>query len=128
MSKIKEIHVITVRSSLTYQENPPKRGRREKNLLPSEAVPDQSLTVRELLLRHSRGTLQDIAHNDIYYNEDLPDMRGLDIVERRQMLDDNKQFIQETIADEKKKKADKSKSLPTPPTEPIQETEIPPKA
>lgn len=108
MSKIKEIHALTVRSSLTYQENPPTRGRREKNLLPSEAVPDQSLTVRELLRRHTRGTLQDIAHNDVYYNEDFPDMRGLDIVQRRQMLEDNKQFIEETINDEKEKKRKKA--------------------
>lgn len=125
-SRLLEIHPIKVRSSLQYQEDPPTHGRYEKNRLPSEAIPDQSLSVRELLRRHTRGTLQDIAHNDIFYNEDMPDMRGLDIVERRQMVDENKELIKKTISDEKKKKDDKSKQ-PPPTTEPISEDEVSPK-
>lgn len=51
----------------------------------SETVPDQSLTVREILDKFANGTLGDIA-GEKYYNDDDDgfdgaDLRGLDIVE-----------------------------------------------
>ncbi|OPB99123.1 hypothetical protein BAS10_05525 [Elizabethkingia meningoseptica] len=46
----------------------------------SETVPDQSLTVREILDKFASGTLDEISR-DLDYSDDLPDLRGLDIVE-----------------------------------------------
>ncbi|ELA8219556.1 hypothetical protein MC916_001782 [Elizabethkingia anophelis] len=51
----------------------------------SDTVPDQSLTVREILDKFANGTLGDIAVEK-YYNDDDDgfdgaDLRGLDIVE-----------------------------------------------
>lgn len=112
-----------IRSSLMYQDLPPKIGRYESNFSPSEAVPDQSLTVRELLRRHSAGTLQDIAHADVFYNDDMPDLRGLDIIEKRQMLEDVKSNKNDIINEEQKRAKKKRETLPPPP--PADEPEIP---
>lgn len=104
-----------VRSSLMYQADPPNAGRVESNYSPSEAVPDQSLTVRELLRRHGAGTLQDIAHADVFYNEDMPDMRGLDIVEKHRMLEDVKSHKNQILSEESQRAKKKREALPLPP-------------
>lgn len=43
----------------------------------SLTVPDQTLTIRELLMRSANGLYDDMMHDD-YYNEDDDDYRGLD--------------------------------------------------
>jgi len=113
--------IMKVRNSISYRKLPPEGGIRfESNLLPSETVPEQSLTVRELLVRHSRGTLQDIKYSEPFYSEDMPDMRGLDIVERHQMLEDNKQLKKEL--EDKLKKA-QTKKVVEPTVEPKTQTD-----
>lgn len=57
----------------------------ETTTLKSETIPDQSMSIREIMTRFANGTLDDIS-TDYPYTEDLPDIRGLDIVERDQML------------------------------------------
>lgn len=106
---------MIVRNSIKYRKTPPKGGIRfEPNGAPSESVPDQSLTVRELLKRHGRGTLQDIQHQEVYYSEDMPDMRGLDIVQKRQMMEDNMASIHDTQQKETERaKAEKAKKAET---------------
>ena len=68
----------------------------------SDTVPDQSLTVREILDKFASGTLDEIA-NDRYYNDDvdghdMPDLRGLDITELQQMKRDAQMDIDEIQA------------------------------
>lgn len=70
-------------------------GRYEINTLPSETVPDQSMSVHELLRRHQAGTLTDIQNYEVLYTDDLPDLRGLDIIEKRQWIQDNEDYMVE---------------------------------
>ncbi|MDV3947038.1 hypothetical protein CMT75_00690 [Elizabethkingia anophelis] len=68
----------------------------------SETVPDQSLTVREILDKFANGTLDEIG-NDRFYNDDvdgydMPDLRGLDITELQQMKRDAQMDIDEIQA------------------------------
>lgn len=67
---------------------------RENNYGVSETVPDQSLTVREIITRFASGTLPDIMKN-VEYTEDLPDLRGLDISEIHDLKKENAQYINE---------------------------------
>lgn len=46
----------------------------------SETVPDQSLTVRQILDKFANGTLDELSR-DLEYSDDMPDLRGLDITE-----------------------------------------------
>lgn len=64
----------------------------------SETVPDQTLTVRDILTRFSNGTLEDIVNNNMDFSEDMPDLRGLDIVELQQMKIDAQMDIDEINA------------------------------
>lgn len=68
----------------------------------SETVPDQSLTVREILDKFANGTLDTIA-SDKYYNDDDDgfdgvDLRGLDIIELQQLEREAKMDIDEIQA------------------------------
>ncbi|CAI9672780.1 hypothetical protein [Elizabethkingia anophelis] len=75
----------------------------EKTIGKSETVPDQSLTVREILKKYANGTLDDIGNRDIYYNDDDDgfdgvDLRGLDISELQQLERDAQIDIDEIQA------------------------------
>ncbi|HAY3508206.1 TPA: hypothetical protein JRX33_002677 [Elizabethkingia anophelis] len=71
----------------------------EKNIGKSETVPDQSLTVRQILDKFSTGTLDEIARDKFYNDDDdLPDLRGLDITELQQMKRDAQMDIDEIQA------------------------------
>lgn len=80
------------RSSLVSGNHPG-----EVNTLPSETVPDQALTVQEILLRYASGTLPNIVIGE-EYNEDMPDLRGLDYVERANLAKENLQQVSELRA------------------------------
>lgn len=55
----------------------------EVNNMPSETVPDQSMSIQEILLRHSRGLAINDARVPIFDEDnDLPDIRTLDLSER----------------------------------------------
>lgn len=111
-----------------------------KSTLPSETVPDQAISISELLRRHLTGTLVDVAAKVGYFNEDdgpldhdSPDMeklRHLDLQEKHEFINANKQGI----IDLKKRKlrndralalqdeakfADKVKKLSPPKDEPV---------
>lgn len=65
----------------------------------SHTVPDQSLTVREILEKFASGTLDEIAGEPFYNDDnDLPDLRGLDITELEQMKRDAQMDIDEIQA------------------------------
>lgn len=53
---------------------------KEKNTLPSLTVPDEGLTVRQILNRYANGTIPDLS-SDQNYTEDANDLRFLDMSE-----------------------------------------------
>lgn len=68
----------------------------------SETIPDQTLSVREILQKFANGTLDEISR-DAFYNDDvegydMPDLRGLDITELHQMKRDAELDIDEINA------------------------------
>lgn len=66
---------------------------------PSLTIPDQTLTIREILDRYARGLSIDGVKNPLFDDEDfLPDPRTLDLEERYQLA---QQFEQE-LSDMKK--------------------------
>lgn len=79
----------TVRSSAT---GAPVAG--EHNTQPSQTVPNQALTIREILVRYASGTIPDIMTRDENYSEDNDDLRGLDISEYHDIKNRNTQEIQ----------------------------------
>jgi hypothetical protein len=59
----------------------------EKNYQPSLTIPDQTMSIRTILERHSRGLPIDGVKIPIYEGEenDLPDWRRLDLAERQEL-------------------------------------------
>lgn len=57
----------------------------ERYTMPSMTVPDQALSINDILLRHSRGLNlpQRIAEWD--EDDDMPDLRTLDLSERQEL-------------------------------------------
>lgn len=68
----------------------------EKNNQPSLTVPDQTMSIRTILERHSRGLPIDGVKVPIWNGEedDMPDFRTLDLAEREQLADHYKQELQ----------------------------------
>lgn len=68
----------------------------EYNEEPSMTVPDQSMSVREIMDRFARG-LPVSGHKVPVYDgeEDLPDMKKLDLSERAEMIEANAALIKE---------------------------------
>lgn len=54
----------------------------EKNTLPSKTIPDQSMSMREIIERFAKGLSMDNARVPLYDEEDdMPDIRTLDLAE-----------------------------------------------
>ena len=86
----------------------------EKNFSTSETVPDQTLSIREILRRYAFGTLPPIMSDDLEYSEDLPDLRGLDISELHEMRNQARLDVKE-INDELEKRKKEKETPPPPP-------------
>lgn len=74
--------------------------------MPSQTVPDQSMSVRTILERFASGTLNDVGTIP-EYSEDNPDLRGLDIsqiYEMRKQARENANALQEAIKTEAREK------------------------
>lgn len=85
----------------------------ELNTLPSLAIPDQAMTMQELLDRQARGIPMVGEKFPIYYGEEdiLPDFRHMDLAdiqEHREMLAERIQQQREELAaqDEERKRED----------------------
>lgn len=73
----------------------------EKNEQPSLTVPDQTMSVRTILERYTRG-LPVNGWTPMYDEEDdLPDPRTLDLAERQELAEQFKQEIQDVEARKK---------------------------
>lgn len=97
-----------IRTAWTHETIPEK-----KSSLPSLTIPDQTMTVRELIERHVRGLPLDGEKIPVYYGEDeeMPDIRRMDLSEIQQLQQSTQQTIDEANRayqdrQEKKKKAE----------------------
>lgn len=66
---------------------------KEVNTLPSLTVPDQAMSIEEILRRFASGTMPDILRENVF-TEDLPDLRGLDISEIHAMRAEAEQDVE----------------------------------
>lgn len=103
-----------IRSSRTQGNSPCK----EKIAGTSQTVPDQSYTVREILVKFASGTLPNI-YAEPEFSEDLPDLRGLDISEIHAIKQQNAKEIKDKENDLEDLKRKKKETPPEPPTPPI---------
>jgi hypothetical protein len=87
----------------------------EVNELPSETVPDQSMSVRELLRRYASGLPLSNGKESIYEGEDGDgiDPRRLDLAERQELEIAARQELAEIEERLKSKKVEKSKATLT---------------
>jgi len=92
---------------------------------PSETIPDQSLTMRQILERYARGLPLD-AKRPIWEEDDefnpLPDVRTLDLSEKAEMLKQAKEElnqIKSRMAEKRTKKAIIEPEI-LPPTQPLE--------
>jgi hypothetical protein len=71
----------------------------EVNDLPSETIPDQTMSIRTILDRYSRGLPIDGQLNGTYQEDDdyndMPDPRTLDLAERQEMAESAKQELEQ---------------------------------
>jgi len=78
----------------------------EVNTQVSCTVPDQSLSIREILIRYTNGTVSDISlNNELVYSEDMPDLRGIDISELQQLKKEAQADVKDIQAELNRRKA-----------------------
>lgn len=71
------------------------------NRLPSLTIPDQSMTVQELLDNYARGLKFEVGKVPVYHGEDnqfgldIDEWMKLDLVDRQELLDYTRQFVQD---------------------------------
>lgn len=85
----------------TQYNHKPSKEDLEHNFGPSLTVPDQSLSVSELLRRHRAGLPIDGKKMTFYDDEgnqetmEFPDVRKMDISEIQEMIEKNREYIKE---------------------------------
>lgn len=111
-----------------HQFDPSYKGSSgEINNLPSETVPDQSLSIRQLIQNHTRGIHSDVKHYEGEYFEDqiIPNFEDLtDVVQYKENLVQRQKDIENEIKlKQEAVKAEKQKQVPpVPKTEKVPET------
>jgi hypothetical protein len=100
---------MKVKNLLNYQQF---EKNYEKNFPPSQTVPDQTMSIRELLKRYASGLPLGGGREPIYEGEegDGIDPRRLDLAERQELEIKARQELAEIEERLKSKKVDKSKS------------------
>jgi len=83
---------MKVKNSLNYDY---KQELEEVNYLPSMTVPDQTMSIRNIVDRYTRG-LPVTGFTPVYDGEDyyMPDPRTLDLVERQELAEKIKQEVE----------------------------------
>lgn len=81
----------------------------EVNTKPSETVPDQNISLRTLLINHSRGIPSQVKMREgQYYGVEIPDIQDLnDVAEYREALNEQKEDLQKQVRTESEEKARK---------------------
>jgi hypothetical protein len=97
-------YIMKVKNSLNYDYN---QELGEVNYLPSMTIPDQTMTIRNIVDRYTRG-LPVTGFNPVYDGEDyyIPDPRTLDLVERQEMAEQIKQEVESLKSRQWKKPQD----------------------
>ena len=75
---------------LNYTPDPSKQ---ESNKQPSETIPSQTLSIQEILERHTRGQSSGVRHMQGTFsdsNEPLPNIKKLDLSETEELIDNLK--------------------------------------
>jgi len=63
---------------------------------PSQTIPDQTMSVKEILSRYSRGLPLEGNKTPIYNGEEIiPDLRRMDLSEIQEMQQENQRYITE---------------------------------
>jgi hypothetical protein len=96
----------------------------ESNKGKSETVPDQSMSIREIIDKFAHGVLPDFSH-ELEYSEDMPDLRGMDISELHNLKREVKQEIKDIEAEIKSRKETPTPPDQTPPPAPENPVEPP---
>lgn len=74
----------------------------ETNIGPSETIPDQSMSLREMVRRHQMGLPVPAGHQPIWDEEDqMPDFRTLDLAEIEEYKNKYLEKIQEIEENQK---------------------------
>jgi hypothetical protein len=99
-----KMYALKVKNSLNYKEF---ERDHEVNTLPSLTIPDQNMSIRQIIDNYTRG-LPVNSFNPIYDGEDydLPDPRTLDLVERHEMAERIKEEVASIKSREWKKTQD----------------------
>lgn len=102
-----------VRNSLNYEHT---KQRYEKNTMPSQTIPDQSLSVKQILERYTSGRPIGNVYTPIYDGEDfdMPDPRTLDLAERQELAQEYK----DELRDIEERRRQKPQPTPSPEPEP----------
>jgi hypothetical protein len=85
-------YIMKVKNSLNYDY---KQQEGEINTLPSMTIPDQTMSIRKIVDRYTRG-LPVSGFTPIYDGEEfyMPDPKTLDLVERYEMAEQIKQEVE----------------------------------
>lgn len=92
-------------------------GDDEVNPLPSLTLPDQSMSVREIMIRHANGIPFQAGKVPVYdgaedFNDFLPNLATLDISERQELYERSQKYLAEYRESEaRKKKQEDEKKL-----------------
>lgn len=91
-SNLKRYMMHKVKNSLNYDYQD-QLG--EVNTLPSMTIPDQTMSIRTIVDRYTRG-LPITAFTPVYEGEDfyMPDPKTLDLVERAELLERTKEEVE----------------------------------
>lgn len=86
----------------------------EVNDMPSLTVPDETMSIREILVRYAKGLPLGGAKVEIWEGEDndLPDIRTLDISERAELAEIYTEEIKSIRKASKKTKKDENENKP----------------
>lgn len=89
-----------------------KGSKGEVNKSPSLTVPDDTLSIREIIERYTKGLSAPIMFEKVY-SEDNPDIRGLDLVELKELAEENRDIINKHLENQRlaKEKAEQAEKL-----------------
>ena len=97
-------YIMKVKNSLNYDYTEQKG---EVNYLPSMTIPDQTMSIRTIVDRYTRG-LPVTGFTPIYDGEEfyMPDPKTLDLVERQELVEQIKQEVEGLKSQQWKKPQD----------------------
>jgi len=83
-----------IKNHLTYSV---EDRQQERNTQPSKTIPDQTMSVQEIMDRFARGLPIDGAKLAIYHGEedDMPDLERMDLSEKHELLEAARKEVEE---------------------------------